>query len=146
MRARNHLIGSIALAAGIAASAGTAVASTPQAVVLGNAKSTPQATGWGTPAPRLISSGTESGSRISQIHWQRWGSATATGWGETSIPRLIGGYYPGLYRVQLRATGIAWDKSEHAHAYMHLEAREPLQPGGELSPWFQWVGQQEMCS
>ncbi len=143
MRTRNYLIATIGLIALlIPATAGAAT----QNVVLGNGKAIPSAKGWGSVAPRLVSSGIDPGARLTQVHWQHWGSATATGWAMTSIPKQTGGYYPGLYRVQLRASNIAWDASEHARAYMVLQAREPLKPGGALSPWFQWVGQQQMCN
>jgi hypothetical protein len=146
MRTRKHLITSMALAAGIAVAVPASAGASTSKVLLGNGRSIASAKGWGTVAPLGISSGSDPGARITQIHWQHWGRSTATGWGMTSIPKSTGGYYPGLYRVQLRASSIAWDASEHARAYMLLEAREPLKPGGALSPWFMWVGQQEMCN
>lgn len=149
MRTSKQLIATASLIAGVAGvipgTGAAALASTNQPV-LGSAKSIPHAKGWGTAAPQTVSSGTDRAARITQIHWQHWGKSAATGWGMTSLPKQTGGYYPGLYRVQLRATQIAYDAGQRARAYMVLEAREPLKPGAAMSPWFQWVGQQEMCN
>jgi hypothetical protein len=144
MRTRKHIIRSVALAAtALGLIPGAALASTPKsAVVLG--KSVAHSQGWGTAAPSVISGG--SNTPISQIHWQHWGSATATGWGLTKLQKQTGGYYAGLYRVSLRASSISYDSRDHAQAYMVLQAREPLAPGARLSPWFQWLAQREMCN
>jgi hypothetical protein len=147
MRTSKHFIASVGLIAGIAglAIAPAALASTPKTTpVLG--KSIANGKGWGTAAPTEIASGVGAGLKITQIHWQHWGTASAIGWGKTALPKATGGYYRGLYRVELRATDISSDSTDHARAYMRLQAREPTRPGGALSGWFDWVGQTEMCN
>jgi hypothetical protein len=150
MRTSKHFIASIGLIAGIGGlipgTTAVALASTPKAAPTVLGKSIVNGKGWGSAAPTQIASGIGPGLRITQIHWEHWGTTTATAWGKTSIPRTTGGYYPGLYRIELRATDVAWDSSNHSRAYMRLQARELLHPGGSLGSWFEWVGQQEMCN
>lgn len=136
---------SIAAVAGLASTSAAAGAASapakPTAIVLGDTNL--HGKGWGTSAPKTISGGT---GLISHIRWQHWGASSAVGWGLTSISRPTGGHYPGLVRVQLRASDIAWDQTDGGRAYMRLEAREPRAPGSALGAWFSWIAQQEMCN
>lgn len=148
MRTRKHFITSltavsVVIAGSVFGTTAIAAASTPKTVL---GKSIAHATGWGAAAPTEIENGVGPGLRITQIHWKQWGTASATGWGKTALPKATGGYYPGLYRIELRATDVTWDAGDHARAYMRLQAREPMRPGGSLSSWFDWVGQSEMCN
>jgi hypothetical protein len=149
MRNSKHFIASLTAVSAVLifGTTATALANTSASTsktVLG--KSIAHATGWGTAAPTEIENGVGPGLRITQIHWQNWGTGTAIGWGKTALPKVTGGYYPGQSRIELRATDVSYDSADHARAYMRLQAREPMHPGGSLSSWFEWVGQSEMCN
>jgi hypothetical protein len=130
--------------------AGTAQASAPGSksskVVLGSPTLLAHSKGFGTVAPRTIFQGGDPSGLITHIRWQRWGRATAIGWGMTYILKPTGGLYSQQVQVEIRASKIAWDPPDRARAYMRLDAREPSAPGGRLGGWFQWSAPREMCS
>jgi hypothetical protein len=101
--------------------------------------------GFGTAAPREIFNGGDPSGLVEKIRWSHWGQRTATGWGETSIFKPHGGYYPQLVRSELRATRLGRCSTTGRRGYTHLEERVPSRPGGPLGKWFAWSGEKSIC-
>ena len=124
---------------------GTAVAAGSSRVVLGGKAFAPMGKGFGTVAPREIFNGGDPSGLVEKIKWSHWGQRTATGWGQTSIFKPHGGYYPQLVRSELRATRLGQCTKNGRRAYTHLEERVPSHPGGALGKWFAWSGEKSVC-
>jgi len=125
--------------------AGTALAAGGSRPVLGGKAFAPMGKGFGTAAPREIFNGGDPSGLVEKIKWSHWGQRTATGWGETSIFKPHGGYYPQLVRSELRATRLGRCTKNGRPAYTHLEERVPSRPGGPLGKWFAWSGEKSIC-
>jgi hypothetical protein len=124
---------------------GTALAAGGSRVVLGSRAFAPMGKGFGTVAPREIFNGGDPSGLVEKIQWTHWGQRTATGWGETSIFKPHGGYYPKLVRSELRATRLGRCSDNGRRAYTHLQERVPSRPGGPLGKWFAWSGEKSIC-
>ena len=124
---------------------GTAGAAGGSRVVLGSRAFAPMGKGFGTVAPREIFNGGDPSGLVEKIQWTHWGERTATGWGETSIFKPHGGYYPQLVRSELRATQLGRCRNNGRRAYTHLQERVPSRPGGPLGTWFAWSGEKSIC-
>jgi hypothetical protein len=114
--------------------------------LLGARPFAPNGAGFGTCKPRHIFNGGDPSGDVVSIKWKLWGSKDAIGFGQTSIFRSGGGYYPNLVRVELRATDLGHCPRSSSLSYRHLEAREPARPGGPLGPWFAWSGASTICA
>jgi hypothetical protein len=123
---------------------GTALAAGGSRVVLGSRAFAPMGKGFGTVAPREIFNGGDPSGLVEKIQWTHWGQRTATGWGETSIFKPHGGYYPKLVRSELRATRLGRCSDNGRRAYTHLQERVPSRPGGPLGKWFAWSGEKSI--
>jgi len=103
------------------------------------------ATGWGTPAPRMIFNGGDPSGRVTSIRWHRWGRRFALGFGRTYVFRPKGGYYGRMVEAELRPSDLGRCSAHGPLAYRHLVAREPSKPGGPLGKWFGWAGWPSIC-
>ena len=91
--------------------------------------------GWGTPAPWNLSLGGDPSGTISRIRWDGWGKPVATGHGLHAIFGPVGGYYPKLGRIELRAYDIGTCRHSRRLAYRRMVVRFPAHPGGQLGGW-----------
>jgi hypothetical protein len=131
---------------GVAAPAASIGASAARLPVLGSkAYSLPGSTGFGTYKPSEIFNGGDPSGRVQGITWTGWGTAQSYGYGKSSIFMPNGGYYPGLVRVELRASNLGHCTTGGPLAYERLAAREPSHPGGPLGAWFAWAGSKTIC-
>jgi len=105
----------------------------------------PAGVGWGAREPREIFNGGDPSGMVQSITWTNWGRAIAIGYGESSIFKPRGGYYPSLVRVELRATVLGRCSPDGPLAYEHLTVREPARPGGALGGWVTWSNRRSLC-
>jgi hypothetical protein len=113
--------------------------------VLGAHQHVPGTRGWGTVRPRTVFNGGDPSGLVSDIHWLDWGGPRVRGWGETSIFRPSGGYYPRLVKAELRPFSLGRCSRLGPLAYRRLEVRVPVRPGGPLGPWTLWAGNGNIC-
>ena len=81
---------------------------------------------------------------MTHIHWRDWGQPTATGFGQTSIFKPQGGYYPRGAKIELRAERLGHCGLQRSYA--KLRVKVPHRPGGPLGPWFSWSGSSTLCA
>ncbi len=105
----------------------------------------PAGVGWGTVEPLEIFNGGDPSGMVVAIDWTGWGTAVAYGYGESSIYEPTGGYFPGLVKVELRATTLGHCTAGGPVAYEDLVIREPTRPGGPLGQWSPWGGSGTTC-
>ncbi len=118
---------------------------TASSYVLGSFDFAPMGKGFGTSKPRTIYNGGVPSGLVTQIRWQRWGSAHATGFGKNAIYRPEGGYYARKATIELRASRRGRCPGSDQPAYLRLRARVPSRPGGKLGRWFNWAGARTIC-
>jgi len=94
--------------------------------------------GFGTVAPRLISANGDANSRVSRIRWTGWGRPEARGFGSSYEFAPQGGYLPGLFPVQLRASHLGRCRRNGPLVYRHLQRRDRIDAGTAWSPWTAW--------
>ncbi len=129
-------------AALVAVSPSTAAADSP---VLGSPEYLENGVGWGTAMPVDIGNGGAPSGFLSEIIWQGWGEAVASGSGIASIYKPQGGYYGGHPRIPLRAGDLGTCPGRTELAYRSLEFRLPPWPGAPLGPWLKWSGSLDLC-
>lgn len=113
-------------------------------VVLGTMAFMPGGTGWGTEAPETIFNGGDPSGLVTHIHWRDWGQPTATGFGQTSIFKPRGGYYPRGAKIELHAERLGHCGLQRS--YTKLRVKVPHRPGGPLGPWLSWSGSSTICA
>jgi hypothetical protein len=94
--------------------------------------------GFGTIAPKLISANGDPNSIVSGIHWTGWGRAEARGFGSSYESAPQGGYLPGLFPVQLRASDLGSCRRNGPVVYRHLLRRDRVNAGAAWSTWTAW--------
>jgi hypothetical protein len=94
--------------------------------------------GFGTVAPRVVSANGDANSRVSSVRWVGWGNGEARGAGESYEFAPQGGYLPGLFPVQLRATDLGRCRPNGPVVYRHLWRRDRINGGVAWSPWTAW--------
>jgi len=114
-------------------------------IVLGSEQFVRYGIGWGAPQPRVISIGGDPSGRAFGIRWTRWGNGAPIGRGLTWLLRPQGGYYRKPVVIELRPFGIGRCSRTGPRAYLHLNARVAIRPGGRLGRWFTWGGQRNLC-
>ena len=100
--------------------------------------------GFGAAHPSQLNTNGDPSGIVLQISWHDWGSATATGIGQTYLPKPSGGYYPGTVPIELRATDLG--RCGSVAGYRQLLFRVPAQPGGApTGPWQLWANATDLC-
>jgi hypothetical protein len=94
--------------------------------------------GFGAVAPRLISANGDANSRVSSIHWKGWDSSEAHGFGASYEFAPQGGYLPGLFPVQLRASDLGRCRRGGPVVYRHLWRHDRIDGGTAWSSWAAW--------
>jgi WD40 repeat protein len=112
-------------------------------IVLGSMAFAPNGLGWGRMEPEQIFNGGDPSGLVTDIYWKTWGGPVATGYGQTSIFKPHGGYYPGKVQIELRAHDIG--RCGFQPTYTQLAVRAPTRPHGHLGPWGTWSDTSELC-
>lgn len=100
--------------------------------------------GFGAPHPSELNTNGDPSGIVLGITWHNWGSATATGIGQTYLPKPGGGYYPGTVPIELRATNLG--RCGSVAGYQQLLYRVPAQPGGQpTGAWQLWANATNLC-
>ncbi len=94
--------------------------------------------GFGTVAPKVVSANGDPNSRVSAIHWIGWGRGEAKGFGASYEFAPQGGYLPGLFPVQLRASDLGRCARNGPIVYRRLWRRDRVDRGAVWSPWSAW--------
>ncbi len=114
-----------------------------ESIVLGSMAFALNGLGWGRARPERIFNGGDPSGDVSVIKWRSWGGAQAIGFGQTSIFKPKGGYYPQPGRIELRAHGIGHCGLQRA--YTKLSVRVAPRPGATLGRWGSWTDAQTLC-
>jgi hypothetical protein len=100
--------------------------------------------GFGSAHPSELNTNGDPSGIVLSITWQDWGSSSATGVGQTYLPKPGGGYYGGTATIELRATKLGRCGSDLG--YQQLLFRTPSEPGGPITgPWQLWAGATNLC-
>jgi len=100
--------------------------------------------GFGAAHPSELNTNGDPSGIVLDITWHDWGSATATGIGQTYLPKPGGGYYSGTVPIELRATNIG--RCGSVTGYQQLLYRVPTQPGGQpTGEWQLWANATNLC-
>jgi len=111
--------------------------------VLGSMAFAPGGLGWGRAEPERLFNGGDPSGDIAAIHWRDWGGDEAIGFGQTSVFKPSGGYYPNPAKIELRAHGIG--RCGLQRAYTKLSVRIPPRPHARFGPWASWSGVRTLC-
>jgi hypothetical protein len=100
--------------------------------------------GFGASQPSELDTNGDPSGVVIGITWHDWGSATATGIGQTYLPKPGGGYYSGTVPIELRATALG--RCGTVIGYQQLLYRVPTQPGGQpTGTWQLWADASNLC-
>ena len=100
--------------------------------------------GFGASQPNQLNTNGDPSGVVIGITWHDWGSATATGIGQTYLPKPGGGYYSGTVPIELRATRLG--RCGSVVGYQQLLYRVPTQPGGQpTGVWQLWANAANLC-
>jgi hypothetical protein len=125
----------------------TLVAAEESQVTLGSSKFyAPISRGFGTVRPKEIFNGGDPSGHVTNITWDSWGGAEATGHGMNAIFKPAGGYYATQVRIDLSARNVGTCPGESHPSYRQLFAREPSRPGGKPGKWFLWAEAHDLCA
>jgi hypothetical protein len=94
--------------------------------------------GFGTVAPKVVSANGDPNSIVSKLHWTGWGHREAKGFGASYEFAPRGGYLPGLFPVQLRASDLGRCTSNGPTVYRRLRRRDRIDGGTKWSAWSAW--------
>jgi hypothetical protein len=94
--------------------------------------------GFGTVAPKLVSANGDPNSTVRGISWSGWGKGEAKGLGVSNELAPRGGYLPGLFPVQLRASDLGRCRPSGPLVYRHLWRRDRIEDGRVWSSWTLW--------
>jgi hypothetical protein len=94
--------------------------------------------GFGTVAPRLVSANGDANSSVYSVRWSGWGGREAKGSGSSYEFAPHGGYLPGRFPVQLRASYLGRCRAGGPLVYRHLWRRDRVNNGASWSPWALW--------
>lgn len=100
--------------------------------------------GFGESQPMELNTNGDPSGIVLGITWHNWGSATATGIGQTYLPKPEGGYYSGTVPIELRARELG--RCGSVVGYQQLLYRVPAQPGGQpTGAWQLWANAANLC-
>lgn len=94
--------------------------------------------GFGTVAPKVVSANGDPNSIVSKLRWIGWGRREAKGFGDSHEFAQHGGYLPGLFPVQLRASDLGRCTRNGPIVYRRLWRRDKIDGGTRWSPWSAW--------
>ena len=94
--------------------------------------------GFGAVAPRLVSANGDANSIIEHVRWVGWGKRDALGYGSSYEFASAGGYLPGMFPVELRATDRGRCRPNGPIVYRRLLRRDRIDGGTAWSSWAAW--------
>lgn len=101
--------------------------------------------GFGDAQPAELDTNGDPSGIVLGITWHDWGSGTATGIGQTYLPKPGGGFYSSTVPIELRATSLG--RCGSVVGYQQLLYRVPTQPGGQpTGAWQLWANATNLCS